>query len=67
MDDKWRDNYDSWKLATPPEYETNFDEEREYELLLDMEEEEIRAAITRSENLTIRQIRCIVEEELSKR
>ena len=27
--DAWRDTYDNWKLATPPEYEE--DEEREEE------------------------------------
>jgi hypothetical protein len=27
MDDRWRDSYDSWKLATPPEYEITPEEE----------------------------------------
>lgn len=30
FDDSWRDSYDAWKLATPPEYETA-DDERERE------------------------------------
>ena len=30
-DDRWRDSYDSWKLATPPEYEiTPEEEDRRY-------------------------------------
>ncbi len=27
MDDRWRDSYDTWKLATPPEYEISPEEE----------------------------------------
>lgn len=31
-DDRWRDSYDTWKLATPPEYEmTPEEEDRVYE------------------------------------
>jgi hypothetical protein len=29
-DDSWRDSYDSWKLATPPEYEWGPGEEDQY-------------------------------------
>lgn len=28
----WRDSYDSWKLATPPEYEITEEEERQLEM-----------------------------------
>lgn len=30
-DERWRDTYDAWKLATPPEYEMTGEEEQERE------------------------------------
>jgi hypothetical protein len=40
MDDRWRDSYDAWKLAIPPEYEISPEEEDrlyDYDAELDWE------------------------------
>lgn len=39
--DAWKDGYDDWKLATPPEYEITAEEEQE---LFEREQEEREAA-----------------------
>ena len=31
MSERWRDSYDAWKLATPPEYDITAEEERALE------------------------------------
>lgn len=31
MSERWRDSYDAWKLATPPEYELTSEQERALE------------------------------------
>jgi hypothetical protein len=52
MDDRWRDSYDSWKLATPPEYEISPEEEeqayreaREEQMLTSLTEAQKRRAV----------------------
>jgi hypothetical protein len=71
MNEQWRNSYDAWKLATPPEYDITPEEERALEERDALQEQCLRDAIAavladeRGE-LSRDTIRRIVREELER-